>query len=96
MPAITLYGRRWHFSSDVIPLPAALGAAYSLTWALLLVLLPAAGGDWPHHCESHEGVQYVVLFAAMFASFVALLAVELLLCWHGSKGERGAGRQQAL
>lgn len=86
MPAIRLYGRRWHFSSDVVPLPALLGATYHLAWALVMVIGVLASDQWPRHCESSEGVQYVVLFAAFFASCLALVVVEVLLAYHGLQG----------
>ena len=86
MPAITLYGRRWHFSSDIVPLPAFLGACYHLTWVLIMVLGAAISGQWPHTCESAEGRHYVTLFIAYFSSFVASFIVELMLTYHGMQG----------
>lgn len=94
MPAITLYGRRWHFSSDVVPLPALLGALYHGAWILILVLFAAIGHRWPHNCESWEGRQYTVLFATFFGSFIASFLVELLLVYHGSKGGQQGRAQQ--
>lgn len=103
MPAISLYGRRWHFSTDVIPVPAFIGACYCLAWALVMLLGAAISGQWPEHCQSHEGVQYVVLFASMFSSFVLLVVVQALLIWQGLQGEgraaawcRVGGRRSCL
>lgn len=94
MPAITLYGRRWHFSSDVVPLPALLGALYHGAWILILVLFAAIGHRWPHNCESWEGRQYTVLFATFFGSFIASFLVELLLVYHSSQGGQQGRAQQ--
>ncbi len=87
MPAIALYGRRWHFSSDVIPLPAFLGALYHLAWVLIMLLFAAISDQWPRHCESSEGRHYVALFACYFGAFVATFIVEVLLVYQGMQGE---------
>ena len=87
MPAVSLYGRRWHFSTDIMPLPAALAAAYHLPWVLILVIGPAASGRWPGRCESWQGAAYVALFALMLAAFAAGLVVDVLLFLNGLKGE---------
>ena len=86
MPAIKLYGRRWHFGTDVIPLPAALAFTFHFSWVIILLVGALASGEWPSHCESWQGVQYIILFAAYFGSFAVASVNDALLFYHGVKG----------
>jgi hypothetical protein len=96
MPAVRLWGRRWHFSSDILPLPACLAATYHLSWLLILLVGAGASGQWPGHCQSWEGKAYVALFVLNLAGFVGGLAVDALLLYHSLQGERpGPGASPA-
>jgi hypothetical protein len=87
MPAIKLYGRRWHFGTDIIPLPAALAFTFHFSWVLILLIGAIATGQWPAtHCDSWQGIQYAVLFGAYFGSFVLSSIVDAFLFYHGLQG----------
>ena len=66
---------------DVVAVPALLSVLFHAVWIVVLLVLALASAEWPRldHCESHEGVQYVVLFAALLAVFAANLAIDVLL-----------------
>lgn len=46
----------------------------------------SATGNWPGPCDSHEGVQLTVLFAAFFACFTAGAAIDTALFFAGLRG----------
>lgn len=83
MPAIKLYGRRWHFGTDVIPLPAALAFAFHFSWLLIMLALVR---QWPGQCESWEGVAYTTLFSLYFASFATASIIDAFLFYNAIKG----------
>lgn len=86
MPAIKLYGRRWHFGTDIIPLPAALAFTFHFSWVVIMLVGAAATGQWPSHCESWEGVSYTILFGLYFGSFAIACIIDALLFYHAVKG----------
>ena len=86
MPAIKLYGRRWHFGSDIIPLPAAIAFTYHFSWAAILLVGAIATGQWPGPCDNWEGMQYAIIFGAFFGSFEIAVVIDALLFYHGLKG----------
>lgn len=87
MPATRLYGRRWHFSSDIIPLPASIAALYYGLWSILIITLASATGCWPKSpCASWQGLQYVIFFSVMLGSFIIACAIDVMLVYHGLKG----------
>ncbi len=88
MPAVRLYGRRWHFSSDILPLPACLAGLYNISWVVTLLVGAAASEEWPGRCESWQGAAYVEVFALFLAGFGAGLAVDAALLYYGLQGER--------
>lgn len=88
MPAVRLWGRRWHFSTDIIPIPAAINGAFHFVWICVLLFGAIGSGEWPSGCNSATGRQYVALFAGLFGAFVLNLVIDVLLYIHGMKGER--------
>lgn len=86
MPSVSLWGTRWHFSTDIVPLPASIAFFYHFSWFLVLLVGAAATGEWPGHCESWEGVHYVILFSCYFGSFSAASLIDALLFWNGLQG----------
>jgi len=96
MPAIKLYGRRWHFSTDIVPLPATVAATYHGLWTAAIIITAAASDAWPHGCQSWAGIQYIIVFAALLGSFATAFVVDVLLFYHGLKGERRAASDGKL
>lgn len=88
MPAVRLWGRRWHFSSDVVPIPAAICGLFHAIWISFLLFGAIATGDWPSDCESRTGKQYMAVFIGLFGSFVISLVLEVLLFVHGLRGKQ--------
>ena len=86
MPTTKLWGRSWHFSTDILPLPAALAAAFHGPWLVILIVAPAVTGSWPTTCDSWQGVQYAIVFAAFLAAMAVALVIDVLLFYHGLQG----------
>jgi len=89
MPAAVLWGRRWHFATDIIPIPAAIFLTYHLTWTSILLLGASISNNWPssgHPCASAEGRTYLALFSLFFAACTFAVPIDLLLIIHGLKG----------
>uniref|UniRef100_A0A1D1ZLV4 sn-1-specific diacylglycerol lipase n=2 Tax=Auxenochlorella protothecoides TaxID=3075 RepID=A0A1D1ZLV4_AUXPR len=86
MPAVRLWGRRWHFSTDIVPIPAAINGAFHFVWICVLLFGAIGSGEWPSGCNSATGRQYVALFAGLFGAFVLNLIIDVLLYIHGMKG----------
>ena len=63
MPAVRLWGRRWHFATDIIAVPAGLSALFHAGWVVVLLVGAAATGAWPGVCGGAGGRHYVALFA---------------------------------
>lgn len=96
MPAVRLWGRRWHFSSDVVPIPAAVCGVFHAIWVLFLLIGAIATGEWPSDCQTATGRQYMAVFAGLFASFVFNLVLEVLLFIHGMRGAPGRDRNNEM
>ncbi|PRW60300.1 alpha beta-hydrolase isoform B [Chlorella sorokiniana] len=86
MPSAKLYGRRWHFSTDIVAIPAGLSGLFHAAWIVILLVWAGATSGWPGHCASHEGAQYAALFGAFLLTFGLNLIVDLLLMWHSLRG----------
>ena len=87
MPAAHLFGRRWHFSTDVIPLPASLAFLYHFGWATVLLVGAAATDEWfGSNRPCTEGVHYAIMFTIFFATFTVAAVIDALLFYHGVKG----------
>jgi len=89
MPAAVLWGRRWHFATDIIPIPSAIFLIYHLTWSLTLLLGAFISKNWPssgHTCASAEGRAYLALFSLFFAACTFAVPLDLLLIINGLKG----------
>jgi hypothetical protein len=86
MPSVQLYGRRWHFSTDIVAVPAALSGLFHASWILILLVWAGAKGAWPGRCASGDGVQYAVVLGGLLGSFAANLVLDALLVWHSLQG----------
>ena len=89
MPALRLFGRRWHISSDDLPPFTLPGAAFHYTWA---VFLAAALAIEPGTCSPDEG-EGSGSTASLRGFLAAMLAVDVLqacaLAWLTLVGLRG-------
>jgi hypothetical protein len=87
MPPIVLYGAKWHFSSDIVPLPAFLGAIYHGAWVLAMVIGASVSGRWPHGCDSGAGRQWLAVFALVLAANAACFILNIDLAIMGIRGD---------
>ena len=83
MPALRLFGRRFHIATDDVPWLAFIPALFHTAWAIGLSILWGTLGR-PKNC--HFGVGYVVDLAGLLAAFVLSAAVQLWMVWDGLKG----------
>jgi hypothetical protein len=86
MPSVVLYGRRWHFSTDIVAIPAFLSGVFHAFWIVIILAWAGAKGAWPGHCASSDGVQYGVMVGGLLGSFAANLVVDALLVYHSTRG----------
>lgn len=86
MPAIILYGRRWHFSSDIVPVPAGLFCFYHASWVIILLVSAGVTDSWPRSCSSSEGQHYIALFILFFAACLVAIPIEAGLFYWGMQG----------
>lgn len=96
MPALRLFGRRWHISSDDLPPFTLPGAAFHYTWAVFLTAALAIepGACFPSPEEGGgEGGDPSGSTAALRGFLAAMLAVDVLqacaLAWLTHVGLRG-------
>lgn len=81
-----LWGRRWHFSTDIVAVPALMSAFFHVAWIVILLTWAGVTGAWPGRCSSSGGVQYLVLGGGLLGSFAVNLAVDVLLVYHSLQG----------
>ncbi|KAL4421634.1 hypothetical protein ABPG75_010925 [Micractinium tetrahymenae] len=86
MPAITLYARRWHFSSDIVAVPALLSAFFHAAWILILLVYAGATHSWPRACATDDGVAYVAVFSGLLFCYALNLVIDLALTFHSLRG----------
>ncbi|KAK9821582.1 hypothetical protein WJX81_008445 [Elliptochloris bilobata] len=67
MPAIVLFNRRWHTSSDMICIPAGLGAFFHGIWVIIVAAESAHFDAW-HVCPG-SGPVYDVALGGLLAVF---------------------------
>ncbi|KAK9829311.1 hypothetical protein WJX72_005111 [[Myrmecia] bisecta] len=84
MPALRIYGRRWHIATDVVPLPAACGAAFHFLWAIIFGALIGHYHMWKS-C-SGPGKEYIAATAGLMAVFVISFFAEVAMTWIGLQG----------
>ena len=96
MPALQLFGRRWHIASDDLPVFTAPGAAFHATWAVFSAAALAVdpGRCSPSPPEGSEPGQFTPSSTQPLQAFLAaLLAVDALqalaLAWLTDVGLRG-------
>ncbi|KAK9805494.1 hypothetical protein WJX72_001323 [[Myrmecia] bisecta] len=83
MPALCLFGRRFHIATDDIPVLAVVPALFHTGWSIGLSILWGVLGR-PKGCHASPG--YEVALAGLLASFVLSAVVQWAMVWEGLKG----------
>lgn len=84
MPALKIYGRRWHTTTDMVPVPCILGSVFHGAWVIIFIALVRHYHIWGECAGS--GKHYVVTTAGLMAVFVLCFAGELALAILGVQG----------
>ena len=84
MPALKIYGRRWHTTTDMVPVPCILGSVFHGAWVVIFIVLVRHYHIWVS-CLG-EGKHYVVTTAGLMAVFVLCFLGELVLAILGVQG----------
>lgn len=84
MPALKIYGRRWHTTTDMVPVPCIMGSIFHGAWVIIFIGLVRHYHIWAS-CIG-DGTHYVVTSAGLMAVFVLCLAGELVLAVLGCQG----------
>ncbi|GAB4816776.1 hypothetical protein N2152v2_003822 [Parachlorella kessleri] len=83
MPALKVFGRRWHIASDDLPLPAAALSLFHLVWvALLIVWFVTIHG--PSHCQ--EAWEYDLVVGGLLGTFLLSFCLELWITREALQG----------
>ena len=86
MPALKIYGRRWHMASDMMPIPALAALVIHTIW--IIIFGPIVGayhvfGD--RNCH-RPGVQYQAVCGGFLAIYAVSWVFELALFVVGCRG----------
>ena len=84
MPALKIYGRRWHTTTDMVPVPCILGSVFHGAWVVIFICLVRHYHIWGE-CMG-DGKHYVVTTAGLMAVFVLCFVGELVLAILGVQG----------
>ena len=84
MPALKIYGRRWHTTTDMVPVPCILGSVFHGAWVVIFICLVRHYHIWGE-CAG-DGKHYVVTTAGLMAVFVLCFVGELVLAVLGVQG----------
>ena len=85
MPALQIYGRRWHTTTDMIPVPAIAGVVFHGAWVIAFAGLIGGFHEW-RGCRG-EGVHYIVTTAGLLGVFAFAFVAETALTFLGFQGE---------
>ena len=94
MPALKMYGRRWHTTTDMVPVPCILGSVFHGAWVVIFICLVRHYHIWGECAGS--GRHYVVTTAGLMAVFVLCLVGELVLAILGVQGLYTPGTTSVL
>lgn len=84
MPALRIYGRRWHTCTDMVPVPSILGLLFHGAWIVVFCTLISVTDEWKA-CQG-EGIHYIVTTGGLVAVFVFSFVAEVLLTGIGCRG----------
>lgn len=86
MPRVVMFGRRWHFSTDIVPVPVTVVALYHLVMVLVLFILPFGRDYLPVTCSDPIGRQHIAVLATYMGLYSFSLLVEILLLLASCRG----------
>lgn len=86
MPALKIYGRRWHMASDMMPLPALAALLIHTIWIIIFGPIVRAYHVFPDRQCSRPGVQYQAVCGGFLAIYGVSWAFELALFAVGCRG----------
>ena len=87
MPALKIYGRRWHMASDMMPIPAICGLFIHTIWLIVFAPLVAHYDVLtPGRACGRPGIQYKATCAGFLAIYAASWLGELALFIVGCRG----------
>ena len=86
MPALKIYGRRWHMASDMMPLPALAALLIHTIWIIIFGPIVRAYHVFPDRQCSRPGVQYQAVCGGFLAIYGVSWVFELALFAVGCRG----------
>ena len=94
MPQLQAYGRRWHIATDVIPVPALIGALLHVIWLVVFGPLTAHYDILSQNCKNSDGtyqggVQLQIVCGAFIVIYALCLLWEVALAYFGFQGTAG-------
>ena len=86
MPALKIYGRRWHMATDMIPLPALAALIIHTLWIIIFGPIVRAYDVFPDRPCGRPGVQYQAVCGGFLAIYGLSWVFELALFIVGCRG----------
>ena len=86
MPALKIYGRRWHMATDMIPLPALSALIIHTLWIIIFGPVVQAYNVFPDRPCVRPGVQYQAVCGGFLAIYGLSWVFELALFIVGCRG----------
>lgn len=86
MPALKIYGRRWHMASDMMPLPALAALLIHTIWIIIFGPIVQAYQVFPDRACSRPGVHYQAVCGGFLAIYAVSWVFELALFIVGCRG----------
>lgn len=87
MPALKIYGRRWHMASDMMPLPALAAWLIHTVWIIIFGPIVQAYNVFPDRSCGRPGVQYQAVCGGFLAIYAVSWVFELALFIVGCRGK---------
>ena len=85
MPALRMYGRRWHTTTDMVPVPSLAGVVFHGAWVIIFGSLVGHFHVW-ETC-SGDGLHYIIVTAGLFGVFAYSFVAEAALTVLGCRGD---------
>eukprot|EP00210_Caulerpa_lentillifera_P008329 g7945.t1 len=86
MPGLQLFGRRWAFSSDDLPVPAFFGFVFHGAWLLLIIIFSVYAHSVYNPDECDGAVPLATFMACLLLSLLVSTICDVLILWYGLKG----------
>lgn len=85
MPALRMYGRRWHTTTDMVPVPSLAGVVFHGAWVIIFGSLVGLFHVW-ETCTG-DGLHYIIVTAGLFGVFAYSFIAEVALTVLGCRGK---------